>query len=47
MALGKTDCEETMKGHVFGGLKLQELALKTWREFNKDNGFGKAAELAY
>jgi membrane protein len=36
-----------MNGHVFGGLKLQELALKTWREFNKDNGFGKAAELAY
>jgi membrane protein len=36
-----------MNGHVFGGLRLQVLALKTWREFNEDKGFGKAAELAY
>jgi membrane protein len=41
------ELEGTMNGHVFGGLRLQELALKTWREFNEDNGFGKAAELAY
>jgi membrane protein len=36
-----------MNSHVIGGLTLRELAFKTWREFNRDRGFGKAAELAY
>lgn len=36
-----------MGSRILGGLTLKELALKTWREANEDNVFGRAAELAY
>jgi membrane protein len=36
-----------MAKKMFGGLTLKELALRTWRESNEDNVFGRAAELAY
>ncbi|HJQ68258.1 MAG TPA: YihY/virulence factor BrkB family protein [Blastocatellia bacterium] len=36
-----------MSSRVFGGLKLKELAIRTWKESNEDNVFGRAAELAY
>jgi membrane protein len=36
-----------MKGRMFGGLTLKELAKRTWRECSEDNVFGGAAELAY
>ena len=36
-----------MSSQIFGGLKLKELASRTWKESNEDNVFGRAAELAY
>ncbi len=36
-----------MSSKMFGGLTLKELALRSWRESNEDNIFGRAAELAY
>jgi membrane protein len=36
-----------MRKPLFGGLTLKELAVRTWRESNEDNVFGRAAELAY
>jgi membrane protein len=36
-----------MKGSMFGGLTLKELAKRTWSESSEDNVFGGAAELAY
>jgi membrane protein len=36
-----------MGSKMFGGLTLKELAVRTWRESNEDNVFGRAAELAY
>lgn len=32
---------------MFGGLTLKELAQRAWRESNKDNVWGRAAELAF
>ena len=36
-----------MGSRMFGGLTLKELAVRTWKEANEDNVFGRAAELAY
>lgn len=36
-----------MASQMFGGLTLKELAVRTWKESNEDNVFGRAAELAY
>jgi membrane protein len=36
-----------MGSRMFGGLTLKELAVRTWKESNEDNVFGRAAELAY
>ena len=36
-----------MGNRMFGGLTLKELAVRTWKESNEDNVFGRAAELAY
>lgn len=36
-----------MKQKILGGLSLKEIGLRTWREANEDNIFGRAAELAY
>jgi membrane protein len=36
-----------MGSQMLGGLTLKELAVRTWREANEDNVFGRAAELAY
>ena len=36
-----------MRGSMFGGLTLKELAKRTWNESSEDNVFGGAAELAY
>jgi membrane protein len=36
-----------MTRHWLGGLTIKELALRSWRETNEDNVYGRAAELAY